>query len=45
MPAQVRDAAHHAELLASDTIEIDQDVRRDAIWTAATLLAAGMYKS
>eukprot|EP00740_Mantoniella_antarctica_P015918 CAMPEP_0181369404 /NCGR_PEP_ID=MMETSP1106-20121128/12754_1 /TAXON_ID=81844 /ORGANISM="Mantoniella antarctica, Strain SL-175" /LENGTH=1063 /DNA_ID=CAMNT_0023485887 /DNA_START=49 /DNA_END=3236 /DNA_ORIENTATION=- len=40
--AEVRDAAHHAELLASDTIEIDQDVRRDAIWTAATLLAAGV---
>lgn len=40
--AEVRDAAHHAELLAADTIEIDFSVRRTAIWAAAVELASGV---
>ena len=40
--AEVKDAAHHAELLAADTIVIDFDARRTQIWAAAEELAAGV---
>ena len=38
--AEVTGAAHHAELLEGDAIEISFDKRREAIWTAAQALAA-----
>ena len=41
-PAEVKDPAHHAELLAQDTIEIDFAARRSSIWAAAVKLAAGV---
>ena len=37
--AEVTGAAHHAELLEGDAIEISFDKRREAIWTAAQALA------
>ena len=40
--AEVTSAAHHAELLEGDTIEISFDARRTAIWSAAEKLAAGV---
>ena len=38
--AEVTSAAHHAELLESESIEISFDARRDAIWKDAVALAA-----